>query len=189
MRVIEKAILFATEAHMGINRKGKTRPYILHPLEVLTIVASLTEEEDVLAAAVLHDTVEDTETTREDILREFGARIAALVASESEDKREAQPAENTWKIRKSETLRHLMDADRDTKLICLGDKLANLREIGRDYAALGDDLWDRFNQKDKNLHGWYYSSIYKVLIAAFGDVPPIREYKNLLLDVFGWEGD
>ena len=188
MTTVEKAIIFATNAHAGTKRKGKERAYILRPVEVMTIVASLTEDEEVLAAAVLHDTVEDTETTREDVLREFGERVAALVASESENKREDQPAENTWKIRKSETIEHLRHADRDTKLICLGDKLSNIREMSRDYAALGDALWERFNQKDKTLHGWYYSSIYELLAEEFGAVPVIREYKGLLHDVFGWKG-
>lgn len=153
---------FATKAHAGAKRKGKERAYILHPLEAMLIVASLTENEEVLAAAILHDTVEDTETTKEDICRGFGPRVAGLVASESEDKREDRPEAETWQLRKSEMVGHLKSASRDTKLICLGDKLANIREISRDQAALGDALWERFNQKDKSLHGWYYASLYEI---------------------------
>ena len=78
MRLIEKAIVFATWAHEGAVRKGKGRPFILHPLEVLSIAASLTEDEEVLAAAVLHDTVEDTPVTREEIEWKFGFRVASL---------------------------------------------------------------------------------------------------------------
>ena len=185
MTTIEKAILFAVNAHEGMTRKGKDRPYILHPVEVMTIVAGLTEDEAVIAAAVLHDTVEDTEVTREDIERAFGARIAALVAAESEDKREELPAEATWQIRKQETLAHLEKASRDVKLICLGDKLANIREIARDWAVLGDGLWQRFNQKDKAMHAWYYGSILRILEGEFGDVPAVTEYRALLRQVFG----
>ena len=184
MTTVEKAILFAVKAHAGTKRKGKERAYILHPLEAMIIVASLTEDQEVLAAAVLHDTVEDTETTQEDICREFGPRVAELVASESEDKREDLPAAETWQIRKGEAIEHLKKAGRDTKLICLGDKLSNIREISRDWATLGDALWERFNQKDKRLHGWYYSSIYELLRDEFGDVPAIREYRELLDQVF-----
>ncbi len=180
----EKAIIFAANAHAGETRKGKTRPYILHPLEAMVIVSSLTEDEEVLAAAVLHDTVEDTPVKKEDIVREFGRRVADLVAAESEDKRGDQPAESTWKTRKQETIDHLKNASREIKLICLGDKLSNIREMSRDYAALGDALWDRFNQKDKKQHQWYYSSVFKVLADEFGEVPAIMEYRGLLEELF-----
>ena len=189
MNKMEKAILFATKAHAGSFRKGKTKPYILHPLEAMMIVADLTDDEELLAAAVLHDIVEDTGTTAAEIEREFGSRVASLVASESENKREDRPAEETWKTRKKETLDHLKSANRDVKLVCLGDKLSNMREIYRDYTKLGDDLWQRFNQKDKREHGWYYSEIYRILRAEFGDVPVIREYAELLEKVFSQKGE
>ena len=185
MTMLEKAIIFATKAHAGVNRKGKTRPYILHPIEAMTIVSTVTEDEEVLAAAVLHDTVEDTNLTKADIEAEFGERVAKLVAAESEDKREDQPAESTWKMRKKETIDHLKDLSRDEKLICLGDKLANIREMSRDYARLGDALWERFNQKDKREHSWYYSSVFEVLADEFGDIPAIMEYRRLLEEIFG----
>ncbi len=187
MSLVEKAILFATSAHAGVTRKGKTRAYILHPLEAMTIVGGMTDDEELLAAAVLHDTIEDTAVTLGDLEREFGSRVAAIVASESEDKRrESAPAE-TWQARKQETIDHLQNANRDVKLICLGDKLANLRELVRDYSELGDNLWVRFNQKDKAMHGWYYSSVYRILENEFGDVPAMDEYKKLLVQVFGEE--
>ena len=183
--MIEKAITFAAAAHAGVNRKGKNRPYILHPIEAMTVVGSLTDDEDVLAAAVLHDTVEDTPVTIADIEREFGSRVAELVNAESEDKRPGQSAADTWKVRKQETIDHLKTSSRDAKLICLGDKLANLRELARDYAALGECLWERFNQKDKAMHGWYYRSIFDILVSEFGDVPALAEYRELLKQV--WE--
>ncbi len=189
MNKMEKAILFATKAHAGSFRKGKTKPYILHPLEAMMIVADLTDDEELLAAAVLHDTVEDTNTTAAEIEREFGESVASLVVSESENKREDRSAEETWKTRKQETIDHLKLASRDVKLVCLGDKLSNMREIYRDYTKLGDDLWQRFNQKDKREHGWYYSEIYRILRAEFGDVPIIREYAELLEKVFGQKGE
>ena len=185
MNKIEKAIMFATEAHAETFRKGKTRPYILHPLEAMMIVADLTDDEDLIAAAVLHDTVEDTGTSCVEIRKEFGPRVAALVASESENKREDRPAGETWKTRKKETLDHLEEASRDVKLVCLGDKLSNMRELCKDFLDLGDDLWQRFNQKDKEMHCWYYSELYRILSAEFGQVPAIREYADLLVKVFG----
>ena len=167
--------------------KGKERPYILHPIEAMTIAVGLTEDEDVLAAAVLHDVVEDTNLSEQDIEREFGPRVKALVMAESEDKMKELPAEASWKLRKQATIDHLVTLGRDAKLICLGDKLSNIREMRRDYAKLGDALWERFNQKDKREHAWYYRSICDVLEEEFGDVPEIREYRALLKTVFGEE--
>ena len=98
--MIEKAIRFAVTAHEGTKRKGKDRPYILHPIEVMSIVAGMTEDEEVIAAAVLHDTVEDTAVTAADIELEFGPRVAKLVIAESEDKMKGLPAGASWKLRK-----------------------------------------------------------------------------------------
>lgn len=187
MTKIENAIQFAAVAHAGTTRKGKARPYILHPIEAMTIVASLTEDEKVLAAAVLHDVVEDTDVGKEAILAEFGDRVAALVMAESENKMRDIPSEASWKARKQATIDHLAGLERDALLICLGDKLANIREMSRDYKASGDKLWERFNQKDKKMHAWYYGSVFQVLAKALGDEPPIREYRALLKEVFDWE--
>ena len=184
MRLIEKAIVFATWAHEGAVRKGKGRPFILHPLEVLSIAASLTEDEEVLAAAVLHDTVEDTPVTREEIEWKFGFRVANLVAAESEDKRRDRSAESTWLIRKQEAIDQLQKAGRDAKLISICDKLSNLRDMDQDYAEIGDRIWERFHQKDKKLHAWYYTSIYDILSEEFGDIPALREFKAHLDSLF-----
>ena len=187
MTMIEKAVRFAAKAHEGTTRKGKERPYILHPLEVMTIVAGLTEDEEVISAAVLHDSVEDTDVTSRDIRYSFGERVEQLVMAESEDKMRGIPSEASWEARKQATIDHLAGRERDALLICLGDKLANIREMSRDYKAIGEKLWDRFNQKDMKAHRWYYSSVFQVLAKALGDEPPIREYRALLKEVFGWE--
>lgn len=185
MKKLGKAIKFAVDAYGDTTRKGKNRLYILHPVEAMTIVASLTEDEDVLAAAVLHDVVEDAGVTKEELREAFGDRVAELVMAESEDKMRDIPSEASWKARKQATIDHLAGLERDALLICLGDKLANIREMSRDYKEIGDKLWDRFNQKDKAMHAWYYSSIFLILAETLGDNPPIREYRALLKEVFG----
>ena len=185
MTKIERAIQYAVFAHAGTSRKGKARPYILHPIETMTIVAGLTDDEDVIAAAVLHDVVEDTSIQPEDIEREFGQRVKALVMAESEDKMRDVPAEASWKERKQATIDHLKGLSRNEKLICLGDKLANIREMRHDHDLLGDELWERFNQKDTAMHSWYYRSIFRAMEEEFGNVPVILEYKDLLECVFG----
>ena len=188
MSKIEKAVAFATRTHAGSVRKGQDKPYLLHPLEAMTIVMRYTDDEDVLAAAVLHDTVEDTSVTVERLEKAFGPRVAGLVASVSEDKRKDRAAETTWLERKMETISHLKEASRDTKLICLGDKLSNLREMEEDYAEIDDELWERFNQKDKDMHAWYYREIYKILKEEFDEsISPIEldEYAGIMDFVFG----
>ena len=181
--LLDKAICFAVKKHSGAFRKGTNTPYIVHPVEALAIAATMTEDEEVLAGAVLHDTVEDTDTTIAEIRELFGERVAELVAAESENKRREKSSEDTWKIRKEETLEHLKTAPREVKIITLGDKLSNMRAIFKDYVVLGDKVWDRFNQKDKNEHYWYYSSIAE-LLSELEEYPAWQEYDVLSSHVF-----
>lgn len=181
--LLDQAIVFATEAHAGQTRKGCHIPFILHPLETAAIAATVTDDEEVLAAAVLHDTVEDTDATVEQIRSRFGPRVAELVAGESENKREDRPAEETWKVRKQETLEHLKTAPREIKIITLGDKLSNMRALYRDRLVLGDRLWDRFNQKDPKEHAWYYAGIAQRL-SEFAGTPAYEEYLQLVEKTF-----
>ena len=179
----DKAITFATKVHSGQLRKGTNIPYILHPLEAASIVGTMTTDDEIIAGAVLHDVVEDTDTNVEEIRKLFGERVAELVASESEDKREHLSAQSTWKIRKQETLDHLKTASIDVKMITLGDKLSNIRAIYRDYNLIGDALWKRFNQKDKNEHYWYYQGIADCL-GELKDHQAYKEYCKLVKDTF-----
>lgn len=182
--LLDKAIIFAVNAHRGQLRKGTNAPYILHPMEAAAIVGSMTNDDEVIAAAVLHDTVEDTAATLEEIRERFGKRVAELVAAESENKREDKPAASTWKIRKEETIEHLKTAPKEVKMLTLGDKLSNIRSICRDYEAQGDALWQRFNQKDKNEHRWYYKSIADCL-SDLREYPAYKEYVFLAEKIFG----
>ncbi len=181
--LLDEAIVFATKAHAGQFRKSTQIPYILHPLEAGTIVATMTDDDEVISAAVLHDVIEDADITVKQIDDLFGTRVAKLVLCESENKREDLPAESTWKLRKQETLEHLKHSDIDVKMITLGDKLSNMRAIYRDYRLIGDDLWQRFNQKDKNEHYWYYNGIAECL-SELRNHPAYNEYIDLIKKTF-----
>lgn len=183
-KLLDQAIQLAVEAHSGAKRKGTDIPYIVHPLEVVAIVATMTRDEKVLTAAVLHDVVEDTPFSLEDIRARFGQEVATYVAAESENKREGQSPENSWKIRKQETLDDLKSACPQVKMITLGDKLSNIRAIARDYDQIGEDLWQRFNQKDKAQHAWYYQSICRLLAPDLEAYPAYQEFKGLVDRVF-----
>jgi len=183
MGTLESAIKYATDKHAGMVRKGTQSPFIVHPLEALAIAASMTDEVDVLAATVLHDVVEDTPVTIENIEAEFGNRIAMLVAAESEDKMSDIPSKDSWQIRKQATIDKLCTASREEKIIVLSDKLSNIRAIHRDMTLIGEAIWDRFNQKDKKKHEWYYRSICKELV-EFSMYQSYIEYCNLINIVF-----
>ena len=178
--MIQRAIAFATKAHDGQLRKGTMRPYILHPLEVGVIVARMTEDEEVISAAILHDTIEDCEgVTAKMIEQMFSNRVAELVQKESEDK------SKTWMERKGATIQHLKVAEREVQMIGLADKLSNMRDIDRDYPECGEELWQRFRMKDKETIGWYYKGVEEALRKSFSEVPVYIEYRSLAEKIFG----
>lgn len=182
MNKIETAILFALEAHSGAFRKGSSIPYILHPLEAAAIASSITDDEDVIAAAVLHDVIEDTQFGKEDIRARFGDRVLRLVLSDTENKRNERPAEETWKIRKQETLERLEFARDDELIVIFSDKLANLRAIWNDYLLIGEALWNRFAQPNPEEQLWYYRGIYSGC-ARLKAYPAYREFGIKLRDL------
>ena len=185
MELISEAIAFAVKAHDGMRRKKNEAPYILHPMEAAVIVGTMTNDQNLLAAAALHDVVEDTEITLEEIEEKFGRRVRELVESETENKRTDLPPTATWRIRKEESLEVLKNTDDIAVLmVWLGDKLANMRSIYRDFKAEGNAMWQRFNQTDVSEQAWYYCSIV-TLTKALSDTSAWLEYKTLTELVFG----
>lgn len=150
--MLEKAIEFAMEAHMGASRKGTNRPYILHPLETLQILASMNADTNLMIAGVLHDTLEDTDATLLEIYDRFGVDVAALVNGHTEDKRKI------WYVRKLATVSALPNENIRQKALAMADKVANMRNMLTDYKRIGEELWDRFNAP-KHLQAWYYSKL------------------------------
>jgi len=180
--LVNKAIIFATNAHKDQVRDSTTIPYILHPLEAGMIVAGIDEDPELIAAAILHDTVEDTPVTKEDLTKEFPARVVDLVLHESENKREELPSELTWDIRKQETIDQLKTASLDVKIVCLGDKLSNIRAMYRDYDNLGEKFWKRFSAP-MDRQKWYYYSLVEVL-KDLSNTKAYKEFKELVIKTF-----
>ena len=162
MGILENAIIFATEKHEGMFRKASDVPYIVHPLEAVSIAAGITSDPEVLVATVLHDVVEDTPTTMDEIEAMFGTRVAMLVSSDNEDKMPDIPPDESWEQRKKAIIKHFESASRDEKILLLADKLSNIRSLSRDYARFGDTVWEKFNQRNKDKHEWYYREIARV---------------------------
>ena len=185
--LIDEAIIFAVKAHSGNTRKSEKTPYVFHPLETAHIVTSMTDDTEVIAAAVLHDVVEDTKYTYDDIKTKFGKIVADMVADETEDKMCNMPADASWKVRKEQFLENLKRASVKAKMITLADKLSNMRVTKRAFDEKGTNLWQGFHQKDHNIQGWYYKSILDC-ISELEHTAAYKEYAELCEYVFGKNG-
>lgn len=181
--MINKAIQFATLCHSNQVRKGTEIPYILHPLEAGIISSNLILEnglidEDIVASAILHDVCEDAKVSLKSLDVLFNSRVKRLVEMQSEDK------SKTWKERKQYTIDQLHEnKDRSLEIVILADKLSNLRAIKRDYHEIGDELWERFNVKDKSEHSWYYTNIL-MNIKQLCNTKEYSEFQELVSEVF-----
>ena len=181
--LLDRAIIFAVKAHHNTERRGKGFPYIVHPMEAVEIVATITPDQELLAAAALHDTIEDTDVTVEDIRREFGDRVAELVHAESDQVTEGVSEEDSWHDRKQAAIDRLAAASHDAKIVAMGDKLSNMRAIWRDYQTKGDELWKIFHVKDKASHEWHYRGL-AASLADLSDTFAYQEFVRLVDEVF-----
>ena len=176
---LDRAIVFAVQAHAGTERRGKGFPYIVHPMEAMAIVATMTSDQELLAAAALHDVVEDKDVTLDDIRAQFGHRVAELVDTESDH----FDAGWDWFARKEFSLKRLREATQEEKMVALGDKLSNMRAITRDYTTVGESFWDMFRIKDKSVHAWRYHALLDAL-SSLSDTYAFQEFEFLVNRVF-----
>ena len=185
--LLDRAIVFAVQAHHNTERRGKGFPYIVHPMEAVEIVSTITADQELLAAAALHDTIEDTDVTVEQIREVFGERVAELVHAESDQINgelfNGENEEETWHARKQAAIDRLAAASHDAKIVAMGDKLSNMRAIWRDYQIQGDALWNIFHVKDKASHEWHYRGL-AASLSALSNTFAYREFIRLIDDVF-----
>jgi len=178
--LFDRAARFAIEAHGGTERRGKGYPYIIHPMEAAAIVASITNDPEMLAAAILHDTVEDTDVTLEQVRALFGDRVALLVQHET------APTDSTmtWRDRKTVQIAQLASAPYDSKVVALGDKLSNMRSIALDYRLIGDLVWSRFHAPNgKKDIEWYYRSLAEAM-SELKETLAYSEFLELIEETF-----
>ncbi len=177
MNKIEEAIIYATVMHQGKVRKLGSIPYILHPLEVAQILATMTDDQDVITAGILHDIVEDTDGTLQEIEKRFGERVALLVSSESENDYPGESRSESWKRRKEESLKVLRNADdQGVRMLWLADKLANIRSLAGNYSEHGEKVWESFHQHDPEMHHWYYQTIAEQLELSLNKTGAFKEF-------------
>jgi (p)ppGpp synthase/HD superfamily hydrolase len=153
MDIVEKALQVASKSHEGQYRKNTDIPYIIHPVAVGMMLLKSGYSEEIVAAGILHDTVEDTPLTLEEIKRDFGAKIAEIVEGSSEPDKSLP-----WKARKEHTIEFLKTASEDIRAVVCADKLHNIRSIIKDYEQVGEEVWSRFNA-GKEQQKWYYTNI------------------------------
>lgn len=178
--LFDRAVKFATDAHAGTERRCKGYPYIIHPMEAVAIVATMTNDPEMLTAAILHDTVEDTDVTLEQIRELFGDRVATLVQHET-----APMDKNlSWRERKTIQVKQLATAPYDSKVVALGDKLSNMQGIALDYRQIGDEVWHRFHAPNgKPDVEWYYRSLAEAL-SELSETVAYQGFVNLVEEVF-----
>ena len=183
--LVDAAIRFAVDAHAGTERRGKGFPYVIHVLEAMSIFATMTSDPELLAAAALHDTVEDTDVTLDRIREVFGARVASLVETETDIQLSEDGRQKTWRERKQAAIDRLAATSREAKMVALGDKLSNMRAIARDYRVKGDALWHIFHAPGGRAdHAWHYRGLASSL-SELSDTDAYREFTDLIERVFG----
>ena len=165
---LERAIRRAADWHDGQHRKGSTLPYMVHPFAVAMILDRLGFAEDVVIAGLLHDVVEDTESTLADVETEFGPRVAELVGWCSERKKDDSGAHRPWADRKRDHIEALAAAPIDARAVVLADKLHNLTSIRFDLDA-GRPVWGLFNASRDQVIENYRASIERI----GGSEPPL----------------
>jgi len=170
----ERAIRTAAYHHRHQLRKGDgVTPYITHLFAVALIVAGYTDDEEIIAAALLHDTLEDTSYTAEQLTADFGPRVCQLVQGVTENK-----ATRDWVKRKQNYLQNLCTAPADSQLIAAADKIHNVQSLQNDHATIGERLWRKFTVHN-NDPMWFYRQVATQLPQTLKH-PIVAEYLAVL---------
>lgn len=175
------AVAFASYAHDGRLRRGTGVPEIVHSMETVSIAATLTNDPEVLAAAVLHDVTEDCGVSENELRVRFGRRVAQLVGSVSEER--VEECGGSWQKRKLYAVSRLAAATREQMILTLADKLSNLRAIERELTAEGPERWAERPQPGLSMYRWYYGSVGE-LLSPLADSAAHREYMERLRRIF-----
>lgn len=154
---LERAFRWAAVMHHGQTRKASDVPYFAHVAAVALILARAGFDEDTIIAGLLHDIVEDTSATLEDVRAAFGETVGAIVGECSETKHDGEGRKRPWIDRKRDHLAALAGSGVATRAVVLADKLHNLTTIELDLDQ-GVPVWDRFNAPRADVL-WYFGAI------------------------------
>ena len=182
LSLIDRAIGFAARAHDGQKRKIGNVPYIAHPVAVAMILQDMGCNERIVAAGLLHDTVEDTRVTLDEIQQQFGDEVADIVAGCTEPPKKKM----TWEARKVYTIRVLRDAPLAVKLVAATDKYHNLCHTRYTEEQIGAVIWKRFG-RGKEQQAWYYRSVLESLkanVVNLEDYPIFARLEGIVDELF-----
>ena len=157
--MIDKAIGFAAQKHEGQHRKIGSVPYIAHPMGVAAMLMQMGCREEVVTAALLHDTVEDTDVNLNEITTRFGQEVGDIVAGCTELPRRW----NNWEQRKLNMIERLRDAPFEVKLVVAADKYHNLHHLSKSKEEAGSAVWKRFGRGPEQ-QAWYYRTVLESLL-------------------------
>ena len=172
MNIIEKATRIAVIAHQDQTRKGDNLPYIIHPFMVALKLQKYNFSENIIAAALTHDVLEDTDYPEEKLKTELGDEVFEIVKAVSNDE------SLSWEEKKKHYIETVKNGPDGAKAVCVADKIHNLESLLSAYQDQGVDVWKKFNRgKDKKV--WFETEVLKMLEEVWQH-PLINEYKNLL---------
>lgn len=174
MDLVQKALEFAINAHLGQKRKGNSKPYIVHPLGVALILAKVGADDQTIAAGLLHDTLEDTNIKKEELVREFGQEVTDIVNDVTE-----QDKSLTWNVRKTQAINHIKDMGKKSLLVKTADQINNLTSMLSTYEEEGLVIFNRFNAPLREQQKMEHKLIY-TLRRKWRDNPLIKELEQLV---------
>lgn len=173
---VSHALDLVIKYHGDQKRKAGGQPVIIHLLEVANLAYRFGESNEyLLAAALCHDLVEDTECTLEEINKMCGKVVADLVCSVSNDPN----LDYDWEAKKLDYIEKVKTGGREAQIICLSDKIANMRSLLKEYEKEGEEVWRHFNQgREKKV--WFEKEVYEMLRENLGNHRYIEEYAELI---------
>lgn len=179
--LVERALRVAATFHLSQTRKGGSVPYITHPVAMALILQRFGFDEDVLiAAALLHDVVEDTPCTLDELATQFPPAVVEIVAALSERKLDERGEQRPWRDRKEEHIAHIQNAPFEARVVVLADKLHNLLSIQFDLEA-GEDVWSRFNAPRRDVE-WYNRMMIDAACQNDSRLAPLAEAARRIVD-------
>jgi (p)ppGpp synthase/HD superfamily hydrolase len=151
------AVETASIAHQTQTRKGNGTPYITHSFTVGMMLLEAGCSSEIVVAGILHDTIEDTSITYEDIKHTFGTEVARIVKECSEHDKS-----KSWEERKQHTLDNIAKISLEACMVVCADKLHNIRSTAKDFDRIGAVVWAKFN-RGREQQEWYYRGLVEAL--------------------------
>jgi (p)ppGpp synthase/HD superfamily hydrolase len=178
---LDRALKKAAWAHeqAGQHRKGTEIPYIIHPVGVMMIASNATDDEDILIACLMHDVIEDVDSSiysKDDMRADFGDRVVSIVLDVTKDSQAKD-----WYDQSNSYLQHLEHkASEEAIIVSASDKIHNLQSILVDFENCGDDIWQIFNTKNSCDQLWWYKEVLKVVKKRSPDLMLIKDFEKLV---------